>query len=300
MELALALHRLWERRGWLAVGLVIAVGLGAAGMVAFRAQLYSAASTQMVVDAPKSALGNMQTSLVPFTNRAVVFARLMVSPQALEYIGQAASVPGSEISAQGPAEIGAPQATHTPSATVDGKLVVPAAKYVLRFDQNPQLPTVDVYAQAPTTKQAVALADGAATGFAKYLDVLDRETNVPDSQRVQIRQLGGAQGGVVNQRSGREIGVLLTMMVFFAWCFGMLFMIRLRANLRMSRGAAAGMNPAAATVGSALGGAPLQEKMSRRLFDGNAASSENGIDSDREAAAAYLEGHPGEFAAHDR
>ena len=93
MELALALMRLWERRIWLAIGVVIAVAAGFGGMVAFKSTVYSSASTQMVVDSPKSALGNMQTSLIPFTNRAVVFARLMVSPEALDYIGQQAGIP---------------------------------------------------------------------------------------------------------------------------------------------------------------------------------------------------------------
>lgn len=165
MELALALLRLWERRIWVAIGAVLAVAAGVAGMSAFKSTAYSSASTQMVVDAPKSALGNLQTSLLPFTNRAVVFARLMVSPEALTYIGQDAGIPGNEIAAQGPAEIGAPQAIHNPSTVKNGKLVVPKSKFILRFDQNPQLPTVDIYSQAPTTRQAIALANGAVTGF---------------------------------------------------------------------------------------------------------------------------------------
>lgn len=246
MELALALLRLWERRIWVAVGAVLALAAAVAGMSAFKSTVYSAASTQMVVDAPKSALGNLQTSLLPYTNRAVVFARLMVSPEALTYIGQAAGVPGNEIAAEGPAEIGAPQAIHSPSIVKDGKLVVPKSQFILRFDQNPQLPTVDIYSQAPTTRQAIMLANGAVTGFTRYLDLIDRETDVPDQQRVQIRQLGSAQGGEVNPSSGKMLAVLLGIMLFVVWCFGVLFASRLRANLRASRGALAADGPVVA------------------------------------------------------
>jgi hypothetical protein len=235
MELAQALLRLWKRRVWLAIGIVFAIVAGVASTVAMKSTTYAAASTQMVVDAPRSALGNLQTSLVPFTNRAIVFARLMTSPQALQYIGQAAGIPGNEIAAEGPSEIGAPTATHTPTAVKDGHLIAPTTKYVLRFDQNPELPTVDIYSQAPTANEAIALANGAVTGFSKYLDSLDVQTAVPDGQRVQIRQLGGAQGGVVDPGSSKSIAALVGMFVLIAWCVGILWVSRLRANLRAAK-----------------------------------------------------------------
>ncbi len=294
MELALALMRLWERRIWLAIGVVVAVAAGFGGMVAFKSTVYSSASTQMVVDSPKSALGNMQTSLIPFTNRAVVFARLMVSPEALDYIGQQAGIPGNEIAAQGPAEIGAPQATHNPSAIKDGKIVIPSSKFILRFDQNPELPTVDIYSQAPTTRQAIALANGAVTGFAKYLNILDGETNVPDQQRVQIRQLGSAQGGEVNPSSGKEIAVLLALMMFVVWCFGMLFAIRLRANLRESR---------AITLGNVPGFDPglVDHQAAGRLpLDGVDTSARRGFGSDGDGEAELSNGHRPDYATHER
>ena len=179
MELALTLNRLWHRRLWVAIGVILAVAAAVYGAHALKKTTYAAASTQMVVDAPKSALGNLKTSLVPYTARAIVFARLMTSPEALTYIGQAAGIPGNEISALGPAEIGAPTAVHTPSVQVDGQLQAPKQKYVLRFDQNPDLPTVDIYSEAPTTAQALALANGAVTGFAQYLHQLDASNGGP-------------------------------------------------------------------------------------------------------------------------
>lgn len=235
MELAQAILRLWERRRWVAAGIVVAIAVGAASTMAFRSTVYASASTQLVVDAPRSALGNLQTSLVPFTNRAIVYSRLMTSPQALAAIGKAAGIPGNEIDAQGPAEIGAPQATHVPSATVNGKLVTPPAKYVLRFDQNPQLPTVDIYAQAPTYHQAVALANGAVTGLRTYLSQLDANTDVPDGRRIEIRQLGAAQGGVVDHGTPVQIAAIVGFIVLLLWCMGVLYVTGMRARLRQAR-----------------------------------------------------------------
>lgn len=235
MELAQAILRLWERRRWVAGGIVVAIAIGMASTMAFRSTVYASASTQLVVDAPRSALGNLQTSLVPFTNRAIVYSRLMTSPQALAAIGNAAGIPGNEIEAQGPAEIGAPQATHVPSATVNGKLVTPRAKYVLRFDQNPQLPTIDIYAQAPTYHQAAALANGAVTGLRTYLSQLDTNTGVPDGQRIEIRQLGAAQGGVVDLGTPVQIAGIIGFVVLLLWCVGVLYLTGMRARLRKAR-----------------------------------------------------------------
>jgi hypothetical protein len=232
MELALTLNRLWQRRFWVAIGAVLAVVAAFYSSNALRKTTYSTASTQMVVDAPKSALGNLHTSLIPYTSRAIVYARLMTSPEALTYIGQASGIPGSEISAIGPAEIGAPTAVHAPVVQVDGRLEAPKQKYVLRFDQNPDLPTVDIYSEAPTTKQAVALANGAVTGFARYLQKLDAQTGVPVEQQIRLRELGDASGGVVAKSSAKKLAVLIGFIVLIVWCLLVLYVSRIREQMR--------------------------------------------------------------------
>jgi hypothetical protein len=232
MELALTLNRLWQRRIWVMLGIVIAVAVAVYASSALKKATYAAASTQMVVDAPQSALGNLKTSLVPYTARAIVYARLMTSPEALTYIGKAAGIPGNEIYAVGPAEIGAPTAVHTPSVQVDGRLAAPKHKYILRFDQNPDLPTVDIYSEAPTTAQSLALANGAVTGFANYLHQLDASTSVPVAQQVRLRELGGANGGVVAKDSGKKLAVLLGFVVFLIWCLLILYVSRIREQMQ--------------------------------------------------------------------
>lgn len=189
----------------------------------------------MLVDSPDSALANASEDLTGYLNRASVFARMMTSAEALQYIGKAAGIDGSLIEANGPVEInGSPTATHAPVDIVRGKDLPFPANYELSFVQNPSLPTVDVFAKAPTTAQAIALANGAVTGFANFVSQLNG-TNVPQAKRVEVRQLGGATGGVVDSSASKSIGLLVFIGVFAVWCWIVLLMSRVRANLRAAK-----------------------------------------------------------------
>jgi len=221
MELAQALIQLWERKIWLLVGLIVA-GVARFGVhQTAKSSVYAAATTQMVVDAPRSALGDIQSSLEPFTARAGVFALLMTSPQALNAIGHAAGIPGTQIAAEGPPQANLPQVGSSPTP-ID-------TPYKLQLNQDPTLPTVDVYAQAPTAKEAVDLANGAVTGFATYLKSLQVQGSVPTGQRVEIRQLGSAIGGVVNSSASTKMAGIVGFVVLLLWCGGILFAAKLRA-----------------------------------------------------------------------
>lgn len=234
MELARSLLKLWQRRTLVAAGLVVAIGAAALSMAMLRSPVYSSASTQMIVDAPHSALGDPQEDLTPFTSRAVVFARLMTTPEVLKYIGRAAGVPGNLIAASGPTELDAPQATHVPTVAQGDQLLSASAVYKLNFLQNPALPTVDIYSEAPTTKQAIALANGAVTGFAAYMRNLDAQSNVPGGQQVTIRQAGAATGGVVDPGAKKSVAAIIFVLVFLAWCVAVLFLTNLREQLRIA------------------------------------------------------------------
>src|ERR1700761_4139764 len=106
MELAQALLLLWKRRIVVALGVVVAIGVGFAAVHLLKKEGYATASTQMIVDSPRSPLGNAGASLDPFTARASVFADLMASHPAVAEIGAAAGVPPNEIVAVGPSAVG--------------------------------------------------------------------------------------------------------------------------------------------------------------------------------------------------
>ncbi len=235
MTFARILLKLWRLRLWVGLGLVVA-GVAAVGSVATsHSTVYATASTQMLVDSPDSALANASVDLSFYDDRASVFARMMTSAAALQYIGQAAGIDGSLIEANGPVEInGSPTATHAPVAIVGGKDMPAPAKYELSFVQNPSIPTVDVYAKAPTTRKAIALANGAVTGFANFVSRLNAN-DVSQSHRVEVRRLGQATGGVVDGSASKSTALLVFVGIFAVWCFIVLFVTRLRNDLRLAK-----------------------------------------------------------------
>ena len=168
MELAQALVQLWQRKIWLVVGLVVAALAAFGSRELLKSKVYAAATTQMVVDSPQSALSNIAPDLAPLTTRAGIYAQLMTSPPAVDAIGRAAGIPGAAIAATGPPNAGPSQTAQQPAASS-----APSG-FKLLLNQDPSLPTIDVYTEAPTTRQAIALANGAVSGFASYLRSLER------------------------------------------------------------------------------------------------------------------------------
>ncbi len=235
MTLARTLLRLWSLRIWVGIGVLVG-GVAAVGSVAMsHSTVYASASTQMLVDSPDSALVNANVLLDGYVARAGVFARMMTSDEALQYIGKAAGINGNLIEATGPIEInGSPAATHAPVAIVGGKDLPGTKLYKLSLVQNPSLPTIEVYASAPTTAQAIALANGAVTGFATFVNNLNAG-NVPQSERVVIRQLGAATGGLVDSSASKSMAVLIFVAVFAIWCWLVLYVNRTKANLRAAK-----------------------------------------------------------------
>ena len=235
MTLARVLLNLWKLRLWVAIGAVLAVVAAVGSVATSHSTVYANASTQMLVDSPASALANAGADITGYSARANVFARLMTSAEALRYIGQAAGIPGNRIDANGPVETnGSATASHAPGEIKGGKSLPFPAIYKLSFVQNPDLPTVDVYAQAPTTAQAISLANGAVTGFANFINQLDGN-NVPLGKRIEVRQLGGATGGVVDPGASKKIAVLIFVAVLAMWCGAVLFVSRLRAQVRAAK-----------------------------------------------------------------
>lgn len=235
MTLAKILLKLWKLRLWVGLGVVLGAVAAVGSLKTSHSTVYASASTQMLVDSPDSALANASVDLSGYVARATVFARLMTSPEALQYIGKAAGINGNLIDATGPVEInGSPTATHAPVDVVGGKDLAAAAIYKLSLVQNSSLPTVDVYADAPTTTQAIALANGAVTGFANFVNQLNAN-NVPQGERILVRQLGQATGGMVDPSASKKIAVLAFIGVFAVWCCLVLFASNLRANLRAAK-----------------------------------------------------------------
>jgi hypothetical protein len=244
MEFALALRQLWARRLWVLPGVILAVII--AVMATYRVGLipphlekralqYSTATTQVYVDSHFSSLGSDSANDQPLVIDSNVLAHLMASPALLRMVGQYAHIPGNEIYATGPIE---PNLTRFVQEPSEGQRAYEVTgeqyPYRLEFDDDTVVPVISIYSQAPTTAEAVALANGAAHALTTYLTVLEHKSNTPLSKQVTVRQLGQPTAGVGDSGISGKLGALIFFGVLIVWCGLVLLAGRFRRTWQQS------------------------------------------------------------------
>ena len=228
MELVQTLRPLWNRRRLVGVGALIAaiaailsvyeVGIFPPSLTS-RTNVFATASTQLLVDTPASSFADTANDIEPLDARAGVFARFLASPVAVALIAREAKLPAEAIEAQGPFELDAPEIQQGPTADRrSSQIVGEGAVYRLRFENNPALPIVTIFAQAPNEDAAVKLATAVPAALRTYIDRIQAEQQIPAERRVVIRALGKATGGVVNQGANLQIATLVFVVVLGVWC----------------------------------------------------------------------------------
>lgn len=230
MELALILRELMGRWRVLALGVVIALAAAILSVYRFhdgklqaRSLVYSSASTQVFVDGPSSALGDLTRTFEPLETRAAVYANFMASPTVLNLIGQKAGIPADQLYAAGPVDPSVPRTVAEPTAVQRNvELTGEAKPYRLNFNDDPNLPTIGIYAQAPTTAQSIKLADASVAALQEYVTGLETSEKTPPSTRVVIRQLGEATGGVVDSGIKKSLALMVFVGLLVLWSVLML------------------------------------------------------------------------------
>jgi hypothetical protein len=228
MELARTLRILWQRRRLVALGVLVAVlaalfsvyrvNLAPPGLES-RTNVFATASTQILVDTPGSAFADLASDLDPLETRASVFSRFLTTPTAVSLIAREAKVPFAGIEAQGPYDLNVPTFNQGPAAEQrSSQIIGEGALYRLRFENNPALPMITVFSQAPDRAEAIKLADAVPTALRAYIDRLQDEQGTPAARRVEIRRLGKATGGVVNAGANAQIATLVFVAVLVGWC----------------------------------------------------------------------------------
>jgi hypothetical protein len=242
MGLALALRELSRRRRLLALGVLVAAIAAVLSVYRLdglalksRSLQYSSASTQALVDASSSVLGNLSQASEDLSTRAAVYANFMASPAVLSLVGQQVGLSGDQIYAAGPVNANEPRVEQEPTALKRNvEITGETVPYRLNFESQSSLPTINIYAQAPTTPQAVALANAAVVGLQRYVTSLENEDKVPAASRITIRQLGPANGAVVDGGISKQLAVMVFVAIFLLWCVLMLVGPRFRGIWRES------------------------------------------------------------------
>jgi hypothetical protein len=149
----------------------------------------------------------------------MVFSRFLASPIAIDLIAREAHLPANAIEGQGPYEQNLPLFEQEPTAEKrSSQIIGERALYRLRFENNPNLPIISVFADAPTTDEAVRLADAVPAALSAYITRIQEVQHTPAARRVEIRKLGDANGSTVNAGANVQIALLTFFVVLLLWC----------------------------------------------------------------------------------
>jgi capsular polysaccharide biosynthesis protein len=215
MELAEILKILWSRR-LITVGITILAVAAAVGVrIKSRSVPKGAATVQILIDSPQSAIADLVQNTAPLTSRAGMFAQVMASQAVVESIGKTAGVPASEITAEGPYSGPAEKLdVVTPAEARGSQLAAQSAKYRLSFVAQENQPVVTASVQAPTSAVAARLANSIYPGVVHYVSTLQQSVGTPAAHRVTIRELGAPEAGTVNSGSSLALSVVAALGVF--------------------------------------------------------------------------------------
>lgn len=228
------IRQLWQRKGLVAIVFVIAVF--AAILTAYQVSIsppglhkrtleVSAASSQILVDSPKSTLvnGGSTETFNALATRAKIYGQYLSSLEARRQIARKVGVPPQTISTQGPfsPEAGATAYENQPSGERASELLKEGAVNRLVFSAQEGVPILSVSSQAPTTERAIALANASFQVLQDYVASLEAEDK-PVSDGVTLRELGTPQGGTLGSSNGKILMALAFLAVFALGCAAIL------------------------------------------------------------------------------
>ena len=135
-------------------------------------------------------------------------------------IAREAKLPFDAIEAQGPYDLNLPLVEQEPTAEQrSSQIIGEGALYRLRFENNPVLPIISVFAQAPTTGEAIEPGRGRAEGAARLHRAASRPGSTPRTTGAsRSASSGTATGGVVNEGANIQIAALVFIAVLIGWC----------------------------------------------------------------------------------
>lgn len=228
------IRQLWQRKGLVAIVFVLAVF--AAILTAYQVSIsppglhkrtlqVSAASSQILVDSPKSTLvsGGSTETFNALATRAKIYGQYLSSLEARRQIARKVGVPPQTISTAGPfsPETGQNSYESQPSGERASELLKEGAVYRLVFSAQEGVPILSVSSQAPTTDRAIALANASFQVLQDYVASLEAEDK-PVSDGVTLRELGTPQGGTLGSSNGMILMALAFLAVFGIGCAAIL------------------------------------------------------------------------------
>jgi opacity protein-like surface antigen len=209
------LHRLWHTRKVLVPSLVAAVL--AVVLSGPRVADMSTASTQALVDNPSTIVLDVKQGsyqLQQLAQSATLLGNVMVSIPLQQDIARRAGIPSSALQTTAPATPQSPQALTSPNKRKTGDLFASNDQYRINVQANPTVPMLTVYTEARTAAMAKNLANASVASLRAYVAKMDQ--SIPANQRVNVYQLGRAEGGTVTGGLRLQSAALVFFFAFVA------------------------------------------------------------------------------------
>ena len=242
MEVGYILHELWRYKRMLALGLIVAALVATATVYhlpSFESKNTSlgTARVQLLVDASSSPVGSLNGPLDEVVVRAGLYARLIESTPVRRRIQQKLGLAGGGgVATEGPQPGQTPAPGNEPNEQQrSADLLTEGNPNRLFASAESDLPLVTIVAQAVNAPAATTLADTAAAALQDYVSEVQSRQKVSPTVQVELRTLGPARGGVVNEGAGYTAAVLGFIGAFLAWCVLILVGARVLRGLREVR-----------------------------------------------------------------
>ena len=160
------------------------------------------ASALVIVDRPRPLVSDMLATdgdYQTLQKRAVLLGSLMSSPPAMRYVARRTRIPQARIAAvtritaNVQSLLTEPDSERRTSDIRDSKL-----PYRLEIQPHPALPSLNVYAQAPTVDEAQRLADAAVPALLDYKRELAEREGGPPAELLRVEQVGPSRAAIIN------------------------------------------------------------------------------------------------------
>jgi hypothetical protein len=210
VNLILYLKELWHRRVLVVLSIFLAATISVLAVfqvsifppsISKRAQIEARGSIEILVDSADSPIADSRRDLTGLTARAGVFARYIAGGNVIRLIAKANGIPVNQIDVAG--------ASPLPGEAPGFEQEVPLHPYGIVIGQAGELPIVSIETRAPTVRKARSLAAAAPAAVGRVVKSIQEQQGTPIGKRVQFRVLGPAQADVVDGALGKQIALVL-------------------------------------------------------------------------------------------
>jgi hypothetical protein len=179
---------------------------------------FATAKNQVLVDTDPSMLVDPNSNWLGSTKLALTYTLYLKTNAAREAVGEAVGVHGDQVASSGPFS------TLLDRTNLASRLPQPPSPekrlYRLVIDVSPYKPLVTLYGQAPTTREAKAIADAARDLLIHSVGTQQTTFKVPDDATVVLRPLGPTEGGLVNPGARLQLMGFVFALVMAIGLFG--------------------------------------------------------------------------------